>query len=289
MDLLHGRARIWAHYRAICDSMVAGQFPSVRGGGPCATVDANNPGSGGTMFAQDRIRLMAESERLRTQTTGLIAASEDLLRESSTLMAAGLAFVEQAEAGRTAAPHRQTAADVLPVLLRLREARKRFMRDRNRGVLFNDVLDLVMKVTNTDLGNIQVLDSRSGGLKIVAQRGFESEFLDFFRDVRGEEAACVTAMRARLPVLVEDVATSPVFVERPAQEILLRAGVQAVQSTPLLARGDLVGMLSTHFRSRHRVPEHRLRLVDIVSRQTAQLVRHGCASEPNPALYQENP
>ena len=241
------------------------------------------------MFAQDRIRLMAESERLRAQTTGLIAASEDLLRESSTLMAAGLAFVEQAEAGRTAAPHRQTAADVLPVLLRLREARKRFMRDRDTGVLFSDVLDLVMKVTNTDLGNIQVLDSRAGGLKIVAQRGFESEFLDFFRDVRGDEAACGTAMRARQRVLVEDVATSPVFVERPAQEILLRAGVQAVQSTPLLAGGDLVGIISTHFRSRHRVPEHRLRLVDIVSRQTAQLVRHGCASEPNPGLYQENP
>ena len=242
------------------------------------------------MFAQDRIRLMAESERLRAQTTGLIAASESLLRESSTLLAAGLAFVERAEARRTAAPQRQTDADALPVLLQLREARKRFLRDRDTGVLFKDVLDLVMEVTRTDLGNIQLLDVRAGVLKIVAQRGFGSEFLDFFNDVHGGEAACGTAMRARRRVVVEDVLRSPVFVERPAQEILLRAGVQAVQSTPLFAGGELVGMISTHFRVPQRVPEHRLRLIDVISRQTAQLVRDGASSEPIPGLvYQENP
>lgn len=138
-----------------------------------------------------------------------------------------------------------------------------------------------MKATRTEFGNIQLFDSRSGALKIVAQHGFDAEFLDFFRDVRDDGAACGTAMRARQRVVVEDVLTSPIFLGSLAQDIPLRARVWAVQSTPLVtACGQLVGMMSTHFRSRHRAAAYQLRLIDIIGRQTARLMLDG-RLEPN--------
>src|SRR5262249_16802160 len=139
-------------------------------------------------------------------------------------------------------PESQIAAEVLPVLLQLREVRRRFIRDRNKVALLHDLLQLVMKATRTEFGNIQLFDSRSGARKIVAQHGLDAELLDFFRDVRDDGAACGTAMRARQRVVVEDVLTSPIFLGSLAQDILLRARVWAVQSTPLVtACGQLVG------------------------------------------------
>jgi GAF domain-containing protein len=81
-------------------------------------------------------------------------------------------------------------------------------------------------------------------------------------------------MRNRRRVVVEDVMTHAIFLGQPAQDIVLRAGVQSVQSTPITSSsGELVGVISTHFRCPHRVPAYRLRLMDIISRQVADFLR----------------
>jgi len=221
------------------------------------------------------------SGNLRVQMA-LMTASQELLRESTGLLASGLAVLARSEARPTtsrstflsrAEADEEIVAEVLPTLTQLRKVRRRFMQDHDGDALLHDVLKAVTKATKTDLGNIQLFDSRRVRLKIVAQRGFGAEFLDFFSEVQGEGAACGAAMCARQRVIVEDVVTHPIFVRQPSQGILLRAGVQAVQSTPLITRsGELVGMISTHFRSRHRVPAYRLCLIDIISRQLAELI-----------------
>ena len=160
------------------------------------------------------------------------------------------------------------------VLRRFREIRRGFLLHHDPPTLTNEVLALVTEITRTDLGSIQLRNRRSGALEIVAQRGLNREFLDFFSEVRDEDAACGVAMFARQRVIVEDVDTHPIFVGRPAQRVLRGAGVQAVQSTPLVARsGELVGVISTHFRAPHRVPAHRLRLIDFVALEAAQLLQ----------------
>jgi len=53
-----------------------------------------------------------------------------------------------------------------------------------------------------------------------------------------------------------------------------------VQTTPLLSRnGNMVGMLSTHWRVVHEPPERALLLLDIVVRQAADLIEHRNAQE----------
>jgi len=81
-------------------------------------------------------------------------------------------------------------------------------------------------------------------------------------------------------VVVEDVTQHPEFVGKPALDVLLGAGVRAVQSTPLCARsGRLLGMLSTHSRTQRRPPERDLRLLDLLARQLADLVERSEAEE----------
>jgi PAS domain S-box-containing protein len=86
-------------------------------------------------------------------------------------------------------------------------------------------------------------------------------------------AACGAALLRGERVIVEDVSTSPVFAASLARDVVLAAGVKAVQSAPLIDRsGALIGMFSTHFRQPHR-PDHReLRLLDLLAHQAVSFI-----------------
>lgn len=123
------------------------------------------------------------------------------------------------------------------------------------------------------MGNIQLLDETTGALKIVASRGFDTPFIEFFNSVRDDAARCGAVMSGRTRVIVEDVTTSTVFVGTRAQDVLREAGVRAVQSTPLVGRsGELVGMLSTHYRAARSPADRDLRVLDLLARQAADWI-----------------
>ena len=125
------------------------------------------------------------------------------------------------------------------------------MLDNHRSLL-NWVVDSAMRMTNATKGNLQIFDTASGVLRIVAHRGFKPPFLDFFKCVDGGESACGKAFDTGQRIIVEDVSESPVFYRKPALEVLLDARVRAVQSTPLVgSSGAILGVLSTHWPSPH--------------------------------------
>jgi two-component sensor histidine kinase len=71
-------------------------------------------------------------------------------------------------------------------------------------------------------------------------------------------------------VIVDDVLTSEIFVGQPAQKVLLEAEVRAVISTPLRSsKGNLLGVISTHFNRPGHPSERQLRLTNILARQAA--------------------
>jgi C4-dicarboxylate-specific signal transduction histidine kinase len=79
-------------------------------------------------------------------------------------------------------------------------------------------------------------------------------------------------------VIVEDVLSDPAF--KPHLKIVAAAGYRAVQSTPLFSRnGELLGMISTHFRNTHRPSERELRLTDLYARQAAEMIERKRAEE----------
>jgi signal transduction histidine kinase len=87
-------------------------------------------------------------------------------------------------------------------------------------------------------------------------------------------------MRSGERVVIEDVTTSPVFAGTPALDVLLAAGVRAVQSTPLADRsGRLAGMLSTHYRAPRRPADRDLHVLDLLARQAADWIERTQAEE----------
>jgi len=111
----------------------------------------------------------------------------------------------------------------------------------------SEFLASIIEATAADFGNVQLFDSANRVLRIVVQRGFESEFLDYFDTVSCDEGcACGMAMNERSRMVVPDVATDPLF-SKDSREVLLKASVRSVQSTPLIdSFGNLLGMVSTH-------------------------------------------
>jgi two-component system, chemotaxis family, CheB/CheR fusion protein len=134
------------------------------------------------------------------------------------------------------------------------------------------VLDTVIELLGADLGYIQLYHSDTGKLRIAAQRGFEQSFLTHFAEIDASSAvASGRALATREPVIIEDIDEEPAF--RLGLEWAIQAGFRAVQTTPLIvSEGKVVGMLSTHFRTRKQFSAHDLRLLTICARQAADSI-----------------
>jgi PAS domain S-box-containing protein len=175
---------------------------------------------------------------------------------------------------------KQTAAE-LEAMARLQGVGMRCLQtgDDVKGAL-NAVLDAAISLTKAAKGSIQLLDHSLGGLRLVAQQGFESRFLDLFAVVTNQATSCRAAMESRERVIVEDMLESKIFAGTPELQVLLDAGVRAVQSTPLLSSsGKLLGMVSTYYATPHRQPERELRLMDLLARQAADYLERKQAEE----------
>ena len=164
------------------------------------------------------------------------------------------------------------AAD-LAAMRRLQEVSTRLVRVGDMAPLLEEIVEAAIAITSADMGIIQLLDRDSGRLSIVASRGFEPPFIEFFDGLHGGQAACGAAMERGERVIIEDVTRSPVFAGTAALDAMLAAGALAVQSTPLVDRwGRLVGVLSTQYRVSRRPSDRDLRVLDQLARQAADWI-----------------
>jgi len=117
------------------------------------------------------------------------------------------------------------------------------------------VLDCSLAVTAAPFGNVQLMDWTSGCLRIEGQRGFDAEFLNFFRRVGlTHGSACGRALRSRGTIVIDDIMIDRDF--SPYRDIARRAGIRAIQSTPLVSSsGAMVGVVSNHFAAVQRPTE----------------------------------
>ena len=152
----------------------------------------------------------------------------------------------------------------------------------------NDILQTGISIAGADKGNIRLLDPISGGLTIAAHQGFEAPFLSFFAHVRDDAAACAEALHTAQRVIVEDVATSEIFIGQSSQQVVLDAGVRAVISTPLTSTaGNTLGILSVHFSRPHRPAERELHLTDLLARQAGDYLERRRSEDVQKTLIAE--
>ena len=167
---------------------------------------------------------------------------------------------------------RRLVAD-LDAMTRLQELGAHFVRECNLEAVLGEIVDAAIAIAHADFGNVQLLDSKTGDLRMAAQRGFPAWWLDFWSATGKGQGSCGTALERGQRVIVDDVERSRIFAGTAALQIQLRAGVRAVQSTPLVARsGAPLGMFSTHYKTPHRPDERALRLLDLLARQASDMI-----------------
>jgi signal transduction histidine kinase len=138
----------------------------------------------------------------------------------------------------------------------------------------NSILETGIAITGADKGIIQLLEGESETPTIAVQHGFDESFLQFFASVRSDDATTGgVVMQCSERIVVEDLARSESFSGPHSVGVLLEAGVQAVQSTPLVSSGGkILGIISTHFSTPHRPSDRELRFMDLLARQAADFI-----------------
>ena len=97
-------------------------------------------------------------------------------------------------------------------LTRLHETTSRLWVNRNLHQALDDILGGAVELLGADKGNIQVLDTKQGVLRIVASRGFDRDFLDCFSEVSAADVSvCGRALRSDERLVIEDVESDALF------------------------------------------------------------------------------
>ncbi|MFZ2855410.1 MAG: ATP-binding protein, partial [Rhodocyclaceae bacterium] len=162
-------------------------------------------------------------------------------------------------------------ATELTDLKRLHELSSRLLAENDPAALLHEVLQAAMALLGATKGKLQLYDPRENALRIVAQIGFNQDFVDTFKSVQPFVAICGTAMGMQQRVVVEDILSDPRFADD--RELYLANEVAAMQSTPLYGiDGQSYGVLTTHFRTPHRPSERELRLLDLYAQQATRVI-----------------
>jgi signal transduction histidine kinase/FixJ family two-component response regulator len=199
-------------------------------------------------------------------------------------------LIARISANLSLAKLRQQTAVNLQDMSRLQQVANCCMRP---GEHFQECLDEIIgaaiDITGADKGNIQLFDAGSNCLKIASQKGFEKPFLTFFSEVRADEAAASgRALGSGRRVIVEDVTQSDIFAGERSLDILVKAGVRAIQVTPLISSaGKTIGMLSTHFDKPLRLGERELRFVDVLARLAADYLERKQSEQTHQTIMRE--
>jgi len=206
--------------------------------------------------------------KVRERTAELSKANEELVAENA----------QRKRAEKESVAWKDGLAAELMAMSRLHEFSTRLLSKAGLLPLLEEGLNAVIALQNADFGNVQLYNPETKTLEIVAYRGFQRSFLDYFSSVNEPGAACGRAMQRRERVIIEDVLADPDF--EPHREIAASAGFRAVQSTPLFSRsGEPLGMISTHFRQPHRPSGHDLRFTDLYARLAGELIERQRAEQ----------
>jgi PAS domain S-box-containing protein len=145
------------------------------------------------------------------------------------------------------------------------------------GSLYDRIVEVAAALLRSDFGSMQVYDSERNALRLVASRGFHPESAAFWQWVDpGHRSTCGTALTAEQRIVVADVESSADLAGTRDLDEYRRSDIRAVQSTPLRSRsGDLIGMISNHWREPHLPNERQLRRLDVLARQAADLIERG--------------
>ncbi len=142
---------------------------------------------------------------------------------------------------------------------------------------YQKIVDDAVRYMHSDYASLQMLfpERGSGGeLRLLAFRGFNPEAAKFWEWVRADSrSTCGIALAEKKRVIAPDIVNCDFMARSEDQEVYVQTGILACQTTPLIGlNGNVVGMISTHWRTAHQCSEGDLQLFDTLARQAADLI-----------------
>jgi signal transduction histidine kinase/CheY-like chemotaxis protein len=146
------------------------------------------------------------------------------------------------------------------------------MREAEPNALYKQILDAATTIMSAEFASMQMVDE--GELHLVECKGFHPDSVRFFERVNPTFAtSCARTLSTGQRSIIADTEKSELLAGRAELEEFRRSGLRAMLSTPLLCRsGELVGVLTTHWRVPHEPSAEELRLLDVLARLAADLM-----------------
>jgi PAS domain S-box-containing protein len=148
--------------------------------------------------------------------------------------------------------------------------------------LLKQILDAAAYIMHSDFASIQTFHPErgtNGALRLVGHRGFNAETAKRWEWVDpAMHTVCAEALQTGRRVTISDVRNCTLLSLAVGE--YLRAGIHAVQSTPLVSHsGELLGVVSTHWSEPHEMSISEIRALDVLARLAADVIERSRADE----------
>lgn len=158
------------------------------------------------------------------------------------------------------------------------------IHEENVDALYQKFVDVAAEIMRSDSSSLQMLfpeRGEAGELLLLASRGLPPPAQAYWKWVGPDAGStCGESLRTGKRTIAADYRTCTFALRRNDLASFMDAGIYAAQSTPLFSRtGQLLGMVTTHWKRPHQPSEHDLELFDILARQAADLIERRLAEK----------
>lgn len=158
-------------------------------------------------------------------------------------------------------------------LRRLHDMSSRLCTTLELQPILDEILRTAVAVEGTDMGLLSLWEPETNCLRVRASLGFDAEFLKHAATVPTGVGACGVSFREKRRIIVEDIETDPLLA--PDRNAVCGVGVKSIHSTPLITRsGEVVGVLSLHFRWLHKPSDREIHVIDLLARQAVDFIEN---------------
>ncbi len=179
--------------------------------------------------------------------------------------------VERARAEAALRESEETLAADLANAELLRGLAERLVTEENVETIYDEILSAALTIAQADAGSVQIYDPDTKALGLLTAQNFTPTITDRFWTVdASSRTACGVALETGQRAFVDFADEA----EDAGCLLLVDKGFRTALAIPLVSRtGGQLGMLNTHWRAAgHRSTERQLRFLDLIARQTADLM-----------------
>jgi PAS domain S-box-containing protein len=206
---------------------------------------------------------------IRWRNSALVDSSGNV----SNIIAAGIDITDRKQFEEQLQRYKDRLEYDFGAMNRLHEIASVYVGEAEIQKVFDQIVDTATALARDTMGSLQLLDIKSKSLQLRSARGLSDRWIEYWKIVDQCDGICGEAVISKKRISIENIADSPSFRGKPAYEILLKEGISAIQSTPIISRsGELLGVLTTYNYKPGLPDNHSLWVLDLLARQTADII-----------------